>query len=388
MLTIFPLSMREEDFSETMAKAKNLMHEQKYSEAIKLCKDTLNRLGNEGQGKATDRMTTQVLFCLSEICHISGMWIDGLMYLSTVLVRSAELADPDIRSEAVIRTADILSKMGRWDKALEKYDEGEKLVKQFENPYLMGRVLIGRGVVFWRRGKYDKALDYASKVTQLAEDIGSLELIGSAWSLKASVNFDTRQYENAVEMNDKALEAFRRMNDNIEVARVLNNKGEVYKITGDFQKAMETFNEGLEVLSGSSNNRSLGYLLTNLTECQIRRGDLARAQKTYKQAEKKVMSSEDKYIKAQLAMVKGLIEHTSGHTSTALRELAKAQAIMQKLDIPYDMGVIQLEHARVLKSSNRNQALIEYENAIDSFTKAHTPEMLQKAKSELGSLEF
>ncbi len=378
--------MREKDFIEILAEVKDSLNDQAYPEAVRLCKDTLMELEDAGQSEENARKKTQLLFCLSEICHVSGRWMDGLMYLSTVISKSSELADPDIKSEAVIRIADIRSKMGNWNKALEKYDEGEKLVKRFENPYLLGRTYVGRGTVFWRRGKYEEAMSYADKTLKLGESIDNQHLVGSAFGLKASISFDMREYQDAIDWNDRALEAFRTLGDDIEIARILNNKGEVYKITGDYTAAIQTFQEGLIVLTNSTNNRSLGYIYTNLTECQIRKGNIVAAQKTYTLAENMVSVSEDKYIKAQLAMVKGLIEHSVGNISGALKELSKAQSIMKKLDIPYDMGVIHLEHARILKDTDRSHAFREYKNAILSFKKAHTQDMLKVAETELGTL--
>jgi len=376
------------DIASVLTKAKAYLNANEYPEAVTLCKEALKQLEDCKIGQDTENRKLQVLFCLSDICNVSGNWMDGLMYLSTVITKASEIGNHDIRNEAIIRSADILSKMGKWGKALEKYDEAEKSVKEFKNMSLLGRTHLGKGVVFWRQGRYDEATKYAESALRMGQDINNLDLIGTASALKASINFDLRNYRDAIEQNDHALNAYKTLNNTIEIARILNNKGEVYKITGELTKAIDTFKEGLSVLSNSVNHRSLAYLYTNLAECQIRQGKLLDSQITSKLARNAVSLSEDRYIKAQLSMVFGLIENRAGNHTTALKYISEAESHMKKLDIPYDLGVIQLEHARILKDTDRTMASAEYRNAISSFKKADTQNMLIMAETELNGLGF
>ena len=376
----------ETEIGTILEKAEEYISNQEYPEAISLCKETLRTLEGERASQDNERKKMQLLFCLSDICHLSGNWVDGLMYLSTVIDRSSKSSDPDVKSEAVIRSGDILSKMGKWQKALEKYEEGEKLVKRFENPYLLGRTLVGRGVVYWRQGEYQKAIECADQGYSIGEEINNRKLTGSASALKASISFDMRDYRKALTENDRALAAYKELGDSIEVARILNNKGEVFKVKGDYVEAILTFQEGLDILANSQNCRSLGYLFTNLAECQARQGMLKEARESARIAENNVKASEDKYIRAQLSLVKALIEHSSGHAKEALNHITNAESMMRKLDIPYDMGIVHLEHARILRENDTSQAFSQYKNAIVFFKRSNNPEKMKLAETELGAL--
>lgn len=374
------------DVAAMMKLAKEYMGEHSYSEAISVCKQGLRDLDNAPPTKQIQRKKMQLLFCLSDICHVSGNWMDGIMYLSIVINSASAMGDPDTKNEAIIRSGDILSKMGKWTKALERYDEAEKSVKRYNNQYLKVRALIGKGVVLWRQGKYDDAMKNAEEGYLLGLEIKNQELIGSSSSLKASIHFDTRKYQDAISENNLALEAYKSLNNRIEMARILNNKGEVFKFTGDYPKAIETFQEGLDILVNTSNNRSLGYLYTNLAECQIRSGNISESKNSALKARNTVALSEDRYIKAQLSMVLGLIDYTEGNHDSAMRNIQEAEDAMMKLDIHFDLGVIQIEYARMLKDSDKEGAILKYKSAIKSFKRAGSKEIMKIAENELETL--
>lgn len=378
--------MDDFDVVTIIKKSNKYMDEHSYPEAIALCKEGLKKLDTAPQTKQIQRKKMQLLFCLSDICHVSGNWLDGMMYLSIVVNSAAITSDPDTKNEAIIRSGDILSKMGKWTMALEKYAEAEKSVKQYKNPYLMGRALVGRGVVLWRQGKYAVAMKQAEASYLLGVETMNQELIGSASSLKASINFDTRDYHNAISESQRAFEAYKSLNNLIDMAQVLNNRGEVYKATGEYSKAIDTFKQGLDILANCANNRSLGYLYTNLAECQIRRNNLNESKENAAKAKNTIALSEDRYIKAQLSMVLGLIDKADGNHEGAIKNIMEAETVMTKLDIPFDLGIIQLEHARMLRESEPEKALGQYRNAIKSFNKAGSSDILKIAETELSTL--
>ncbi len=380
--------MEEFDVSNVIRKAMMYTDEQEYPEAITLCKESLKELEDFPSTEANERKKLQLLFCLSDICHVSGNWVDGLMYLSTVIRESDKHSDPNTKSEAVIRCGDVHSKMGNWDKAMARFDEGETLVRRFKNQYLLGRVYIGKGTVHWRQGRYQRAMELANKAYGIGESISNDNLLGSAASLRASIHFDNRDYHDAIKENDHALEAFKRIGNPIEIARILNNKGEVYKIMGDYENAITIFLEGLDVLTNTMNLRSLGYLYTNLAESQIRNGKLEEAEDTFKKAKSSVSMSEDKYLKSQLFMVQALIENSKGKVSKAIDLIISAEKIMTRLNMPYDLGVIQLEYSRILRDTDVDQASQKYKDAIVSFKLAENPDILQVAEMELSSLKL
>jgi hypothetical protein len=225
---------------------------------------------------------------------------------------------------------------------------------------------------------------------ELADAIGlatsNRRLIAMSASLKASIFFDRREYKGAIAQNDRAIAAAKALGESIETARVMNNKGEVYKLMGDYQTARETFEEALGVLANSVNCRSLAYLHTNLAECHARQGMRSEAREEAALASRMVNMSQDKYIRSQHLMVQALIEHGDGHTAKALALISDAESLMSKLAIPYDLGVMHLEHARILRGSDAKASEDEYRSAIRSFTAADNTEKAKIAADELASL--
>ena len=134
---------------------------------------------------------------------------------------------------------------------------------------------------------------------------------------------------------------------------MLSNNGENYKLLGDYEKAIEIYNEGLEIIGEDGGKRGLGYLYINLAECWIHVGDQHRAKKFIENAEEIFSVSEDKFAIAYLWLFKGMYEDIKDHEEKAWQFMQKAQRMMGKLNIPFDLGIIQLELARSLLNNGK-----------------------------------
>jgi tetratricopeptide (TPR) repeat protein len=127
--------------------------------------------------------------------------------------------------------------------------------------------------------------------------------------------------------------------------------------------------------------------MTNLAESSIKLGDLAKARKHAEKAVKAFEGMEDKYALANLDMVWGLVHSCAGKDAEADASFEKARAAMAELGIPYDTGVIQLEHGRALaKRGDAERAKAAIKSAIRSFVEAGAKGMREKAERELAAL--
>jgi tetratricopeptide (TPR) repeat protein len=213
------------------------------------------------------------------------------------------------------------------------------------------------------------------------------ELIGKAMSLISNVRFDRGEYEASLTSNAEALAAFEKTKDDLEIARLLNNSGETYKVMGDYKRAVEYFDNCVKVGERSSNKRILGYANTNLAEANIRLGDAAKAKKYAAKAETALQGMEDKYALANLSMVWGLIHSVAGKGAESDESFTKARDMMSELGIPYDTGVILLEHGRALaKRGDAAGAKEKLKAAVSLFGEAGAAGMQETAKQELTAL--
>ncbi len=370
-----------------LKKARSAFEKHSYDEALKNCKEAIAVVDKEMAGPAAARMRADVLLLMADTKDISGAWVDAILYLDGVSQISLSLGDNKLAIESLIRAGYIMGKKGKWLDAEKKFEKAESLSQKHGNHRLLGRALAGQGIVRWRQGKYLEAIRYGEKAAEIGKRMRDDELTGKAMSLISNVRFDRGEYEASITCNAEALAAFEKLKDDIEIARLLNNSGETYKMMGELKKALEYFDNSVKVAERSGNKRTMGYAMTNLAESSIRLGDVAKARKHAAKAEDAFAGMEDKYALANLSMVWGLIHESEGKHAEADASFEKGRSTMVELGIPYDTGVIALEHGRALaKRGDGAGAKIALTAAVHAFTAADAGSMRERAEKELAAL--
>ncbi len=357
-----------------------------YEEAKDILKEALKDIETK-----EDRRTTinkiELHFVLAEICRNEGRWFDSLIFLERVTTLAESIRDLISKATALVQAGEIFSKSGKWDKAMAKFKEAEGIVKNFENPYLQGKTMVGFGMVHWRNGRNLEAVRYGKLGYEIGVKINNDELTGQASSLISNGYFDMGDYDKCIEASNKAIEAYKRGKHLVELGRVLNNHGEIYKAQKDYEKAIDFFKEGLKVVKKAGNKRLLAYLNTNMAECYIRLEKEKDASKNLAKAEELALSLEDKYLVAYFSMVKGMFEDHKERYDTAKDAFEKGEKLLEEMNILYDLGIMRLEYARCLKNAGRAEdAEAKAKEAIDAFTKAGSKGLLIEAEDFLNSI--
>ena len=370
---------------ELLKEADEAFQARDFDKTKEICRIGIRQL-EKSSDSASIKATIKFLDILSESDIRLGRWFDAIISLERLVRLADQQRDLIAKAEATITIGDLFSRSGKWDKARAKYEEALMIVKNFSNPFHLGMALAGMGIVCWRQANNMEAIQNGQRALKIGEEIENDELIGKAASLISSVRNDLGEYDRSLEVNEKAIEAYRRMGVTFDLARVLNNHGEIYKILDDFDEAIKTFNEALEIKGVNSNKRILGYLYFNLGECYVRKGDVGKAREMIDNAEGAMDNSEDKYLKAYVMMVKGMIRSKDGKPETALNMLAKAEDWMISLSIPYDSGIIVLEHAlSLLEHGYRGEGIAKLKQANDLFKDADSKYLMEKTESLIKS---
>ncbi len=339
--------------------------------AISICMEKLKGIetGSDDSSAAKDKV--QVLFKLADLHDLQDKWFDSLMYLDQARTLASKKNLRGDMAEALVRTGELLIKSGKWDKALGKFKEAEKNVSGFENKLYLGRAIVGKSYVFWRTGQSYEAIEHGKKALEIGMLQGDYGLVGKAASVISSVRFELGEFDMALITSTQSVDAYMRVGNKTELARVLNNQGEIYKVMNDYEKAIKVFEDGLNVLKGMENNRAKGYFYNNLAECNLRLGKNKLARDFIGKADEVLAGSEDKYAAAYLLMVKGMIEDAKGNGEKGRGLLEKAANRMENIGIPYDTGLIKLEHARSFHNSGMmEKAKEKAEEALKAFEEA------------------
>lgn len=375
----------ENDIMSLLALADLTIAKGDYERSLSLLRDALGLAEKTAPGDLKLRL--DIMMKLADVNHITGQWVDALMYLDNVLHTASEKNLVGIMGEALITSGTILSKKGKWDIAQRKFDQAiAHLGTRYRHP-MMARAMIGSGVIFWRRGMGDEAIQNARKALAIGEETENDEIIGAAQALIASAAFDMGNLQLALTSNEKALNHYRRARNILEVTRVLNNTGETYKVMENYSKAIEYFNEGLKLTSGKGVRRNMGYLLTNLAECHIREGRRLEARTFATMAEDNIAGIQDEYLQAMLKFVWGLIHEFESDSGKASENFMSAILKMLSLGIPFDTGVMELAYSEsLIKQGKKEEARLHLMDAIGSFRKAGSKIMIERAEKKLANI--
>ena len=329
---------------------------------------------NSSEPASTDRSAVKdrmdILLTLSDISIQQERMFDNINYLRELTKLARSINDVEMLAKGHIKIGFVFNRMGKRDRAMDKFNEAEELTKNFKNKIQYGYVLAGKANIYWRTGDNSKALELAKKVLEIGLENEEFKLTAGGSNIMSAVLFELGDFEEALKVAVLSVETYRNFGNKSELARALNNQGEIYKRMKEYDKAIKSYQEGLSVLSGGTVKR-FGYLYTNMAECQTRKGGIELAEENLNKAREYLLNSEDKYVVACMWYVSGLLEDAKGNTDKGLEWLQKAEKRMEDLSSQYDLGVIQYELvSHYVKSGDKDQASVMAKEAIESLEKA------------------
>jgi len=361
-------------------KAKQAMDNNDYAGAREICITALKNTESGTKDRSAVKERLEILVTLSDICKEQDRLFDNINYLRQLTKEARAINDREMVAKSLIRIGFVFNKMGKRDRAMDKFREAEELTKDFKNNIQYGYVLAGKANIYWRTGENQKALELAKKVLEIGLKSEENPLIAGGANLMSAVWFELGDFEEALKVAVLSVETYRNFGNNSELARAYNNQGEVYKRMKNYDKAIESYKEGLTFLADGTVKR-FGYLYTNMAECQARQGDIKIAETTLNKAKEYLVNSEDKYVIACMWYVTGLLEHANGNNEKGLEWLHKAEKRMEELEVPYDLGVVRGELARLyLESGDKEQASEMANKAIRDLEKAGAKDLVEEIR--------
>lgn len=326
--------------------ARDAMENDDFNSAREICIAALNCPEAKGTDRSAVKTRMEILLALSDICKHQERMFDNITYLRELTKLANSINDIEMLANGHIRIGFVFNRMGKRDRAMDKFNEAEVLTKNFKNKIQYGYVLAGKANIYWRTGENSKALELAKKVLEIGLKNEELILTAGGANILSAVLFEVGDFDEALKAAMLSVETYRNSKNKSELARALNNQGEIFKRMKDYDKAIESYNEGLSLLAEGTVKR-FGYLYTNMAECQARKGDIETAMITLKNAKKNLVNSEDKYVVACMWYVTGMLEHETGNNDKGLEWLRKAENRMKELNVPHDLGVVRGEIARL-----------------------------------------
>ena len=341
-----------------------------YDRAREICIVALKESNAVTMERSVVKDRLDLLVTLSDICKNQERLFDNINYLRELTKGARSINDTEMLAKGLIRIGFVFNRMGKRDRAMDKFNEAEELTKNFKNQIQYGYVLAGKANIYWRSGENEKALELAKRVLEIGLENDEFILTAGGANVMSSVCFEMGDYEEALKVAMLSVETYRNSGNKSELARALNNQGEIYKRMQEYDKAIESYQEGLSVFDDGTAKR-LGYLYTNMAECQARQGVMKDAKISLDKAIKFLEGSEDKYAVGCMWYVRGLLEDANDNTKKGEEWLLKAEGRMVELEVTYDLGIIRKELASLYTKSGQDEPAADMANkAIQALEKA------------------
>ncbi len=194
--------------------------------------------------------------------------------------------DFSLRGSFYKRLGDLLSLTGEPKKALEAYDEAEKLFKSKQNNLGLANVLKSRGDLLSRTGELEKALEAYDEAEKLCRqekyNLGLANVLRSRGDLLSR----TGELEKALKAYDEAEKLYKSEQDNLGLANVLKGKGNLKLIQKDWSGAEKEYEQALPLYIQVQDTMGASQTLARLQLCKKILGDDEGRKKCLEELEK------------------------------------------------------------------------------------------------------
>ncbi len=136
---------------------------------------------------------------------------------------------------------------GKYDLALEYFEQALQLVPQVHDPILLSTLFQNVGALYTEWGRYTKALTYYERALELVRKVNDMYQLYQALEYIGSTYMTTGNYPKAIEYYQQALELARQSSEPTPQIFMLNRLGEVYNAWSKYDNALAYHEQALEL---------------------------------------------------------------------------------------------------------------------------------------------
>ncbi|MCX7682845.1 MAG: tetratricopeptide repeat protein [Anaerolineae bacterium] len=200
-----------------------------------------------------------------------------------------------LRMAAHQSLSEILTKIGRYDEALEHYasalfewlGKGSGYVSEAAPTVEMARIYLFGAELYYRQGKYNEAIAWCQKGLDLAAQIETPEgrrVQGNAFSLLGDICMHSYNLPYAAQFFQESLRIYERLSDPAGQASAYNNLGLAHYYQGDWSAALEAYQKSLALRNEIGDVEGVAQINTNISLIHIARGEWEQAQHLLEQS--------------------------------------------------------------------------------------------------------
>ena len=334
------------------------------SEPLEILCEVMRELRRRGMREEADAMTSSLLeihhhLFETEEYEEAGNIVTAIYdYLDMLGLRelAKELLKKSIDSReepgkyvAVGNLATLLSEEGKWQEALNTYQECLDFFKQKNAKPQMASVISQQALIYQQRGKYEQALELEQQGLTLDKKRGDKEGVAIDYHRIAQLLHRMERYGEALKQGKKGLKMAQEIGSKQFEAGFLHQLGVTFKKLNRPKEAFEHFTKALAIWEEIGDKAGQADSLGEIGNFLRRAGQFREALDYYQQA-LDIDRELGNPVKVAISLEAiGLIFEEQGHYHEALIKYQEAQELNKQYSSPQDITHTERNIARVKK---------------------------------------
>ncbi len=334
-----------------------------------------------------------LLILKGNIHTAKGEWDAALANYRECISIAEGINDEARVCEATMKIGTVMLENANWDDAVARFDSAKLIAEKRSDRLALAHALRGLGYACWRKGKFEEAIANFERATEelrlqkassfsfsrVADEYDqNMQLAATVCIDLGNVLVEKGDMQRAIEQYTKGMEMLRRLGNAYEIARVNNNIGDAYREDGQLSKGLEYFEEAIRFSKRMGNIPILSFALANAAEVKASLGRIDEARAHNDEAHELVRRSNDKLGLALVLRNYGLMFHVRGKDVEAENAMRESLAIIEGLNVPFELANAHYELARILARKDKAKAKLELESARNLALHIGAQRLVQK----------
>lgn len=351
----------------------------------KMALDSFTKL-QDTKGNKQKKM--ELLLKMGDVSDIIGKWDDALEYYQQSMKFGKEIKNVLGMAESYRRIGYIHRNKSEWDSAIRNFKKAIILSESINDIHGIANACRGLGGVYRNKGEFEKAIRWNEECVNKAKKIDDTIEIAKAYTAMGNAYRDKGELENAIKYHKKSLELLEKIDYMYEMAISYNNLGTVYYDKEELDKAIEYLEKSIEISGEIGYIRIKAYGLCNAGEIYAKKFNLNKAIDYTDKALEIFEKLDEKFMIGMCCEHYGIIYKLKKKWDKSIRYFEEGIKILEELDIPHELALTHLEFALMYRDKGDMQnTKLHLEKALYISQKLKDKEMIERIQKELSEIK-
>lgn len=309
---------------------------------------------------------------LGTVYFNQGRWEKAIDCYQESLKIYRQRKDCQGEAQSLNNLGGVYKNQGKWEDAISCYQESLKICCQIGDHHGTSPSLMNLGIVYKNQGKWEKAIDCYQKSLEICRQFGDRNGAAKILMALGTVYNDQSKFEQSIACYQESLETKHQLEDRHGEAQILNNLGLVYRNQGKWEEAISLHQESLGTFRELGDRHGEAQALGSLGNIYLNQGNWEEAIAFYEKDLQISLELGDRHGEAQTLGNLGLVYENQDQLEEAI-DLYK-----QSLKIKRELGD---HHGEAQTLGNLGNTYYKQDNSDDAIA---LYEQSLKIKHQLG----